>query len=243
MIEPELVFWGVQSVPPLSQSKMSPYYISGMVACTTADSSMAGGGGNSGGGGGLICASTDMKMRYLDLGEPNRDSYIISSAFNFQQPGGASFVGTPHAPQTSAYGHSSQSTSGGQQVAGSASSSSSSSSMRTSEFAPSIMGQSVQYETRIIEGTQVLLELDQQQPQSSAFTSNSYASSSSSSSSSGVSSTASYNSPALTHQSYFTHHQDAISDLIVCHNAAGVGNKSQPLVVTSSRDGSLKIWR
>jgi hypothetical protein len=66
-----------------------------------------------------------------------------------------------------------------------------------------------------------------------------------------------YNSPALVHQSYFTHHQDAITDLIVCYNplaaATTTTNSSSststrshhhhPLMITSARDGALKIWR
>nr|AWV66674.1 phosphoinositide 3-kinase regulatory subunit 4 [Brachionus koreanus] len=74
-LQPELVFWGVQSVPALCQNKMSSYYISGLVGISAGDEN---------GTNGLVCASTDMKFRYLDLVEPNRNSSIISSAFNFQ---------------------------------------------------------------------------------------------------------------------------------------------------------------
>nr|AWV66649.1 phosphoinositide 3-kinase regulatory subunit 4 [Brachionus plicatilis] len=76
--EPELVFWGVQSVPPLCQNKMSNSYISGLVGVSCGDES---------GTNGLLCASTDMKLRYLDLVEPHRNSSIVSSAFNFQSKG------------------------------------------------------------------------------------------------------------------------------------------------------------
>ena len=75
MVEPEFVFWGVQSVPPLCQNKMSSYYVSGLVGCAMGEDN------------GLICASTDMKIRYIDLNERNqmRDSFLVSSAFNQQQ--------------------------------------------------------------------------------------------------------------------------------------------------------------
>ena len=112
----------------------------------------------------------------------------------------------------------------------SSNSSSQTSSLRGNEFANSLMSQSVNYEMRVIEGNKVLLEFDQQNQNSS-----------SSISTSSSTTTYSYNSPALAHQSYFTHHQDAITDLIVCYNP--ISNKNQPLVVTSARDGTLKIWR
>nr|AWV66625.1 phosphoinositide 3-kinase regulatory subunit 4 [Brachionus rotundiformis] len=74
-VDPELVFWGVQSVPPLCQSKINYSYISGLVGVSDGDETSTNG---------LVCASTDMKLRYLDLVEPNRNSEIVSSAFNLQ---------------------------------------------------------------------------------------------------------------------------------------------------------------
>nr|AWV66700.1 phosphoinositide 3-kinase regulatory subunit 4 [Brachionus calyciflorus] len=179
-LEPEFVFWGVQSVPPLCQNKFNSSYISGLMGCTAGDET---------GTNGIICASTDMKIRYLDLTDPNRDSYIISSAFNFQQ-----------------------------------NKNSSDSSTVKNEFASSVLSPSVTYETRQIEGNRVLLELDQN-----------------------YSNDPNGNPPvplasaALTFQSCFTNHQDAISDLTVCYNP--LANKNQPLIITTARDGTLKIWR
>ena len=216
--EPEFVFWGVQSVPPLSQNKISSYYISGLIGCSA---------GEENGSNGLICASTDMKMRYIDLNEPARDSYVISSAFNFQQNSKVSSdLSSQQQQQVVAATTASASTA----TSPSSNSSSQASSLRGNEFANSLMSQSVNYEMRVIEGNKVLLEFDQQNQNSS-----------SSISSSSSTTTYSYNSPALAHQSYFTHHQDAITDLIVCYNP--ISNKNQPLVVTSARDGTLKIWR
>lgn len=182
--EPDFVFWGVQSVPPLCQNKMSSSYISGMIGCSAGDEN---------GTNGIICASTDMKMRYIDLNEPNRDSYVISSAFNFQQNAKGSDISSTQVNQV------------------------------RNEFASSIITPNVSYETRQIEGNKVILELDKQ-TNNSNLTSNTP-----------------YSSAPLTHQSYFTHHQDAISDLIMCYNPTNT--KNQPLIVTSSRDGTLKIWR
>jgi hypothetical protein len=218
--DPEFVFWGVQSVPPLSQNKISSYYISGLIGCSA---------GEENGSNGLICASTDMKMRYIDLNEPARDSYVISSAFNFQQNSKVSSDLSSQQQQQVVATASSVSA-----VTSSSSSSSQTSSLRGNEFANSLMSQNVNYEMRVIEGNKVLLEFDHQNQNSSS-------SSLSSSTNSSSSTTYSYNSPALAHQSYFTHHQDAITDLIVCYNP--INNKNQPLVVTSARDGTLKIWR
>jgi phosphoinositide-3-kinase regulatory subunit 4 len=222
--KPDLVFWGVQNVPPLCQNRISNHYISGLVA--------VGSSGDDYSTNGLLCASTDMKIRYIDLNESNsyRDSYIVSSAFNFQQNGNVVAGG------------------GGSAAAGATSASTSATSAqasclnsnKNSEFASSsIMGQSVSFETRQIEGTRVLLELDSNSNNNAGNASNS-------SSSSG----GSYSMPALTHQSYFTHHQDAITDLLVCYNSnkssssVSVSSKNQqPLFITSSRDGCLKIWK
>ena len=176
-LEPELVFWGVQSVPPLCQNKMSNYYISGLMGVSAQDET---------GTNGVVCASTDMKLRYLDLVEPNRNSNIISSAFNFQAKNSAE-------------------------------------NSSRSNLATSILPSSVIYETRLIEGKKVLLELDQQ------YSSNSN------------STVTSYSSAAFTYQSRFTHHQDAITDLSICYNP--LKNKNNPLVITAARDGTLKIWR
>jgi serine/threonine protein kinase len=192
VVEPELVFWGVQSVPPLCQNKMTKFYISGMIGCSSGDVN---------GSNGLVCASTDMKIRYIDLNEPHKDSYQISSAFNVHHNSASACKST-------------------------SSSSNSSSTTQTYEFANSLMNQSVTFETRQIEGTKVLLELDQYNSTHQYSLNNN---------------SSMYNSAALTHQTYFTHHQDAISDLILCYNP--VNNKNQPLMLTSSRDGSLKVWR
>lgn len=213
--DPEFVFWGVQSVPPLCQNKISSSYISGLVGFSA---------GEENGSNGLICASSDMKLRYIDLNNPTSDSYIISSAFNIQQNGAASSVSAA-AVAAAAAAASSSTTSGS---VGNASL------FRTSnEFASSLMSQNVSYEQRQIEGTKVLIELDNNNSTGIA----------SAGTTPGLSPSASYsyNIPALTHQSYFTHHQDAISDLIVCYNP--VNNKNQPLIITSARDGTLKIWR
>ena len=200
--DPEFVFWGEQSVPPLCQKKLSSSYIkyvSGLIGCSA---------GEQNGTNGLICASTDMKMRYIDLNEQNKESYVISSAFNFQQNVKSSAEMNAQA------------------------SSAGSNTSSKSEFANSLMSQSVSYETRQIEGTKVLLEQDQQFNSGQKYSINN----------SNLASTSfSYNSPALTHQSYFTHHQDAITDLVVCYNP--LNNKNHPLIVTSARDGALKIWR
>lgn len=194
----EFVFWGVQSVPPLCQSNMSNAYISGLVSVSAGDEH---------GTNGLICASSDMKMRYVDLTDPSKDSYVISSAFNFQQ--NSKLSNDLSSATTAAAG-----------------------TLRQNEFATSILNQNVSYEMRQIEGTRVLLELDQQNGSTSAAGQMSGAA---------TSSPLNHNTPALFHQSYFTHHQDAISDLIVCYNPAT--NKNQPLIVASARDGTLKIWR
>jgi hypothetical protein len=208
--EPELVFWGVQSVPPLCQNKMSNAYISGLVAVSS------GGGEDSGGTNGLICASSDMKMRYIDLNDPTRDSYIVSSAFNFQHSSkSASDLSSQTAGQFRSNAASNQASGG------------------NSEFASSVLSNSVVYEMKRIEGTKVLLEVDTQQQSAS----NSAAASTATPSHSMMPS----NLPALIHQSYFTHHQDAISDLVVCYSPTS--NRNQPLIVTAARDGTLKIWR
>lgn len=198
---PEFVFWGVQSVPPLCQNKMSNAFISGIISVSSEDDS---------GTSGLICASSDMKMRYLDLNDPNRDSYIISSAFNFQQQNSKISNDLTGTNVTSSVPNQPIRTNNG-------------------EFASSVLTQNVTYETRQIEGTKVLLELDQQyNPQASVSTSS-------------VNNSVTTNSPALIHQSYFTHHQDAISDLVVCYSPTS--NRNQPLIVTAARDGTMKIWR
>lgn len=191
--EPDLVFWGVQSVPPLCSNKMSNSYISGLVSVSSTSDDTCG----------LVCGSSDMKLRYVDLVEPARDSYVVSSAFNFQHNTKVSNDIAPNKP---------------------------------TEFASSVLSHAVSYEMKRIEGHNVLLEVD---------------GSASSSSPSGqvvpgvpTSPPAAHsnaNSPALIHQSYFTHHQDAITDLAVCYNPAA--NRNQPLIVTAARDGTLKIWR
>lgn len=205
--DPEFVFWGEQSVPPLCQKKLSSSYIkyvSGMVGCSANEP------GTTTGTNGLICVSTDMKMRYIDLNTEttsNNESYVVSAAFNFQQNSTrVNSDGTANAKTTN-----------------------------ESSFATSLMSQNVTYENRQIEGTKVLLELDKQYaPQSQQqFNLNN----------SNLASTSfAYNSPALVHQSYFTHHQDAITDLVLCYNPLNTKSQ-QPLMITSARDGALKIWR
>ena len=177
--DPEFVFWGVQSVPPLSQNKISNCYISGLMGVTS---------GEDIGLNALVCSSTDMKIRYIDLSENNKDSFVMSSPFNLQA-------------KTNAENNPSQN-------------------KQTYEFANSLMSNNMSYVSKQIEGTTVLQELDQQ-------------------STSGVATVPQtlFNYPALFHQNYFTHHQDAITDLVICNT------KSVPLTVTSSRDGALKIWR
>ena len=204
-VKPELVFWGVQSVPPLCQSQMANAYISGLAACSSF--------GDETSTNGLVCASTDMKMRYIDLSEPARESYLISSAFNVQQ----------------SQANSAQAAAGGQAT-------------KSSEFASSIttgggggVGSQggVTYELRVIEGTRVLLELDPAVAASTASANSQQQANQPSMTMAAM--------PALTHQSYFTHHQDAITDLALCYNM----NRSQPqpLVITAGRDGCLKIWK
>ncbi len=193
---PEFVFWGVQSVPPLCQNKMSSYYVSGLVGCASSSEDA-----------GLIATSTDMKIRYIDLSEDAsvqaRDSFMVSSAFqNFKsaKSGGSLEVSN----RTQSFG---------------------------SEFASSgslFSGRNVSYEVRQIEGTRVMVEIDQSNSGASQMSLN-------------TNLAVSYNSPALTHQSQFTHHQDAISDLVVCYNH--FGGKNVPLMMTGSRDGALKIWK
>jgi hypothetical protein len=206
--DPEFVFWGEQSVPPLCQKKLSSSYIkyiSGMVGVSASEAS---------GSNGLICVSTDMKMRYIDLNEQSKESYIVSAAFNFQQNSSSSKVVNPDSSHNN------------------------NTADKSTEFAQSLMSQNVTYENRQIEGTKLLLELDKhynntnQQQQPAQFSLNN---------SNLASTTFSYNSPALIHQSYFTHHQDAITDLVVCYNP--MNNKNHPLLITSARDGALKIWR
>ena len=212
--EPEFVFWGEQSVPPLCQKKLSSSYIkyiSGMVGVSANEHT---------GTNGLICVSTDMKMRYIDLtsdeaaAASSNESYVVSAAFNFQQ----------NATKTN---------------------NSSNNDGASTSFATSLMSQNVTYENRQIEGTKVLLEIDKQyaQQQQQQFNLNN---------SNLAATTFAYNSPALVHQSYFTHHQDAITDLIVCYSPLNATNSStntrshhshQPLMITSARDGALKIWR
>ena len=189
---PEMVFWGVQSVPPLCQNKMSPSYISSMVGVSIGQDPNASSAG-------LICSSTDMKLRYVDLVEPHRESFVISAPFNLATPQNVTNLSASAGRGTN------------------------------TEFANSLMAQNVQYDTRQIEGNKVLLELDQQSTTSTTSTNT------------GVSPTFSFNSSALTHQTYFTYHQDAITDLIVCYNSNN--SKSQPLIISSSRDGALKVWR
>jgi len=198
---PEFVFWGVQSVPPLCQNKISSYYVSGLVSCSASDDN------------GLICASTDMKIRYLDLNAGNRDSFMISSPLNFQstKSNESSLRSSPSSSKITA---------------------SNSNNSNNFEFANSLTSNNVTYELRQIEGNQVLLELDQYNSGQQFNLNNSNSS---------TPQTFSYNSPALTHQSYFTHHQDAITDLIVCYNQNN--SKNPPLIITSARDGALKIWR
>jgi hypothetical protein len=198
---PELVYWGVQSVPPLSQNKISKSHITGLVACSARDEQ---------GTNGLICASSDMKMRFIDLDNPSTDSYLISSAFNFQQT-----------PKLSS------------DLTQTPSSGTSTSSLLQPTSVNSICGQNTTFELRQIEGTQVLLETDNttQRSTSSDFSGSTTMSTAHSA----------YNSSAFTHQSYFTHHQDAITDLNVCYNQST--NKNQPIIVTAARDGTLKIWR
>jgi len=192
---PEFVFWGVQSVPPLCQNKMSSYYVSGLVGCASSSGQEAG----------LVATSTDMKIRYVDLSEDAavqaRDSFVVSSALqNFKTAkSGASLE-----PRSQGFG---------------------------GEFASAgslFPGRSVSYEVRQIEGTRVMVEIDQANGGGSQMSLN-------------TNLAVSYNSPALTHQSQFTHHQDAISDLVVCYNH--FGGKNMPLMVTGARDGALKIWK
>jgi phosphoinositide-3-kinase regulatory subunit 4 len=207
MAKPELVYWGVQSVPPLCQSQMANAYISGLAACSAfADEA---------GTNGLICASTDMKMRYIDLGaEPARDSYVISSAFNLQQN------------QQQQQQNNNQQAAAARPVATGSSDTTFASSITTGG------GQAVSYEQRMIEGTRVLVEIDNTVLPGGGGSAGKQSPAS-------VQSVAVAAMPALTHQSYFTQHQDAITDLCLCYNPA----KSQPVMITASRDGCLKIWK
>ncbi len=198
-LEPEFVFWGVQSVPPLCQNKMSSHYISSLVGCSSGPDDF-----------GLVCSSTDMKIRYIDLNEENqnRDTYLVSSAYQNVKTAKA----TSSLEQSPSSKHNSN----------------------FSDFANSSLqtNKNVSYEVRQIEGTKVMVEMDQ------------FANGQQFNLNSNFSSTVqalSYNSPALTHQSQFTHHQDAISDLVVCYNQFNA--KSTPLIVTCARDGALKIWK
>lgn len=199
-IEPEFVFWGDPAVPPLCQKKMSSYYVSGMVGCSSGPDDI-----------GLICGSTDMKIRYIDLSEGShtRDTYLVSSALHgLKSPKAttANFDQSPNSKMNSNF----------------------------SEFANSTLptNKTIGYEIRQIEGTNVMVEVDQiKSGQQFNLNTNVNA----------TSQALSFNSPALTHQSQFTHHQDAISDLTVCYNH--FSSKQTPLVVTTARDGALKIWK
>lgn len=220
MTKPEFVFWGVQSVPPLCQNKMQANaYISGLAACTAY--------GEESNTNGLICASTDMRIRYIDLNEPTRDSFIISSAFNVQPNATNSGHNLQHQ-------HSNQQQSAGLRTI---SENAGGSSNANSNFASNILnnngagGNQITYEMRLIEGTRVLIEQDP-----NTVTSSTTASSSTTPTSQQQTQ---YSMPALTHQSYFTHHQDAITDLCVCYNK----EKNQPILITAARDGCLKIWK
>jgi WD40 repeat protein len=181
---PELTFWGVQSVPPLCQKGITSEYISGIYGCTYDTQQQQPYGA-------LICASTDMKIRYLDLNEPQRDSYLVSSPTN--------------APLQS--------------------------SQRTTNDRSYSM-QTVNYEMRQIEGSKVLVEIDQQSTLTNA-----------SGSSGNSHGSANINSSALAYQNYCTHHQDSITDLIVCSKQGNQSTNNQAFLVTTSRDGILKVWR
>jgi hypothetical protein len=184
---PELTFWGVQSVPPLCQKGISSEYISGIYGCTYDTQQQQPYGA-------LICASTDMKIRYLDLNEPQRDSYLLSSPTN------TSVQNIQRAGTDRLYSM-----------------------------------QAVNYEMRQIEGSQVLVEVDRQSTLGHA--------SGSGGGGSGVQQ-ANINSSALAYQNYCTHHQDSISDLIVCYKHSNQSTTSnQAFLVTTARDGVLKVWR
>lgn len=198
--EAEFVFWGVQSVPPLCQNKISSYYISGLIGCSSGPEEA-----------GIMCASTDMKIRYIDLNETNqmRDSFIVSSPFQNIKTAKSNPSNLEQSPTSKLNSNFAEFGNGNLQNS-----------------------KNVTYEVRQIEGTKVMVEIDQSN-NSQQFNLNT-----------NLNSTAqalSYNSPALTHQSQFTHHQDAISDLTICYNH--FNSKNTPLIITSARDGALKIWK
>jgi hypothetical protein len=227
--DPEFVFWGVQSVPPLCQNKMSNYYISGMIAC-----SMGNGNDSSNDCGGLICASTDMKIRYIDLNEKNqmKETFLVSSPYNFQQQHQQTMKNV-----VNNYNNNPTNNNNTNEAINSKQQSTSNFEFATGSLTTG--GKVVSYELRQIEGTKVLLEIDQYNSnQSTAFNLNT---TTTIGGTNNVTTALSYNSPALTHQNQFTHHSDAISDLIVCYNH--FNTKSTPLIVTGARDGALKIWK
>ena len=194
----DLTFWGATSVPPLSQKGMSNEYITGLYGISSGvyDSS------NPNQQSSLICASTDMKIRYLDLNEPHRDSFIVSSPLNV--------LINPHPKLNSVVQHK--------------------------------VNPTIYYEMRQIEGSKVLVELEQSNTGQQINLNNaSTANYSQVGNYSNTTNSITHNSLALAYPSYCSHHQDAISDLLVCYKTSSP--TYQPFIVTSSRDGSLKVWR
>ena len=198
---PEFTFWGATSVPPLSQKGMSNEYISGLFGVTSGTYDNTNPNQQSS----IICASTDMKIRYLDLTEPYRDSFVVSSPLNV--------LTNTH--------------------------------QKLNNVVQLKVNPTTYYEMRQIEGSKVLVELEQsntgqQINLNQAFNSqvnsniplNNYAN---------TTGTIAHNSLGIAYQSYCSHHQDAISDLLICYKTSNP--TYQPFIVTSSRDGTLKVWR
>lgn len=207
---PEFTFWGVTSVPPLSQKGFAGDYISGMYGITSAGSIELGPQQQQQTQQqqqqcALICASTDMKIRYLDLNDTHRDSFVISSPMNI-------------------YTQSQQKSNNSVQLH---------------------VNPTIYYEMRQIEGSKVLVELEQintgqQINLNPANTISSTPANYNAGSPLNLNSNPN-NSSALAYQSYCSHHQDAISDLLICYKTSNP--TYQPFIVTSSRDGTLKVWR
>jgi hypothetical protein len=196
---PEFTFWGATSVPPLSQKGISNEYISGLYGITSGVYDPSNPNQQSS----LICASTDMKIRYLDLNEPCRDSFIVSAPLNV--------LVNPN-PKL----------------------------QNTSNM---IRNPTIYYEMRQIEGSKVLVEVEQSNTGQQINLNNAtqIGSPLGNYSNNSPSTSITQNSLALAYPSYCSHHQDAITDLLVCYKTSNPAY--QPYIVTSSRDGTLKVWR
>jgi hypothetical protein len=144
-----------------------------------------------------------MKIRYLDLNEPCRDSFIVSAPLNV--------LVNPN-PKL----------------------------QNTSNM---IRNPTIYYEMRQIEGSKVLVEVEQSNTGQQINLNNAtqIGSPLGNYSNNSPSTSITQKSLALAYPSYCSHHQDAITDLLVCYKTSNPAY--QPYIVTSSRDGTLKVWR